>query len=319
MRPFWKIAASVLCIVLLAGAAIVWRMHSAKLQKLKLTDDAKAFQTKAEQGDAESQTNLASMYEYGSGVPQDFTEAVRWYRTASDQGNARAQFGLGSMYYYGRGEPQDFSEALRWYRKSADQGYGRAQNGLGFMYAQGTAVSQDYSEAVRWYRRAADQGDAKAEYNLGRMYYYGNGLPQNRTEARRLFLKAADQGDEYALRTVSEQLSTLGKYRLLIQFCLGLWCALDFVSFNYLEPNKGLKSVRQKVITVCGVLYMLSAGLEWYGYTHFMFRRLDYGITWSTWLRWSISTIWIALFLYFLWSRKRIDPQTKIVADETSP
>jgi TPR repeat protein len=26
------------------------------------------------------------MYEYGRGVPQDYTQAMRWYRQAADQG-----------------------------------------------------------------------------------------------------------------------------------------------------------------------------------------------------------------------------------------
>ena len=319
MRSFWKFAVPVLSIALLAAAAIAWRMQNTKIQQLKLTYDAKALQIKAERGDAESQADLAGIYENGSGKPQDFSEAVRWYRTASDQGSARAQFGLGRLYYYGHGVPQDFNEALRWYHKSADQGYARAQGGLGFMYANGTGVPRDYSEAVRWYRKAVDQGDAKAEYNLGLLYYHGNGLPQDKAEARRLFQKAADKGDEYALRTVSQQLSTLGKYRLLIQFCLGLWLALDFVSFNYLEPGKGLQSIRQKVITACGVLCMLSVGLEWYGYNRHIFRRPDYGITWATWLRWSLRIIWLALFLYALWSRKGSDLPTKLAADDTKP
>ncbi|MBN4047960.1 SEL1-like repeat protein [bacterium AH-315-O15] len=28
------------------------------------------------------------MYENGEGVPEDYTEAVRWYRLAADQGRA---------------------------------------------------------------------------------------------------------------------------------------------------------------------------------------------------------------------------------------
>ena len=296
-------------IALLAGAAVAWRMHNSSIQQLKLANDAKTLQTKAEQGDADSQADLAGIYENGSGVPQDFSEAVRWYRTASDQGSARAQFGLGRLYYFGRGVPQDFTEALRWYHKSADQGYARAQGGLGVMYANGTGVPRDYSEAVRWYCKAVDQDDAKAEYNLGRLYYYGNGLPQDRAEARRLFQKAADKGDEYALRTISRQLSTLGKYSLLIEFCLGLWLALDFVSFNYLEPGKGLHSTRQKAITACGVLCMLSIGLEWYGYSSHRFRLPDYGITWATWVLWSLQMLWIALAIYAI--RLRIGSDRK--------
>ena len=62
------------------------------------------------------------MYEDGTGVPQDYSEAVKWYRMAADQGNDWAQYSLGSMYEEGRGVPEDHSEALKWYQKAADKG-----------------------------------------------------------------------------------------------------------------------------------------------------------------------------------------------------
>ena len=43
------------------------------------------------------------MYATGEGVPRDLVEAVAWYRQAADQGWAEAQNALGSMYATGRG------------------------------------------------------------------------------------------------------------------------------------------------------------------------------------------------------------------------
>jgi TPR repeat protein len=40
----------------------------------------------AEQGYATAQYSLGQVYEYGDGVPQDYTQAMRWYRQAADQG-----------------------------------------------------------------------------------------------------------------------------------------------------------------------------------------------------------------------------------------
>jgi uncharacterized protein len=54
------------------------------------------------------------MYEYGQGVPQDFTEAVKWYSEAADQGYASVQSNLGRMYTWGRGVPQDYVVAHMW-------------------------------------------------------------------------------------------------------------------------------------------------------------------------------------------------------------
>ena len=48
----------------------------------------------AEGGDARAQILLGILYEYGSGVPRDDAEAVRWYRLAAEQGSANAiQYG----------------------------------------------------------------------------------------------------------------------------------------------------------------------------------------------------------------------------------
>ena len=144
----------------------------------------------------EAQFNLGWMYEDGTGVPQDFTEAARLYRLAAAQGHAAAQFNLGGMCKDGTGVPQDFTEAARLYRLAAAQGHAGGQYNLGAMHHNGTGVPQDYTEAARWTRLAADQGHAQAQSNLGRMHYYGSGVPQDHTEAARLFTLACDQGYE---------------------------------------------------------------------------------------------------------------------------
>lgn len=73
----------------------------------------------AEQGDAKSQHNLGVMYDYGRGVPQDNTKAVKWYRRAAGQGIPEAQVNLGIMYYKGRGVPQDYVLAHMWLNLAA--------------------------------------------------------------------------------------------------------------------------------------------------------------------------------------------------------
>ena len=52
----------------------------------------------AESGDAAAQLELGVMYNFGQGVLQDDTEAVRWHRLSAEQGHARAQYYLGLMY-----------------------------------------------------------------------------------------------------------------------------------------------------------------------------------------------------------------------------
>jgi protease YdgD len=54
-------------------------------------------------------------------VEQDYAEAVKWFRFAAEQGRADAQYALGSMYLNGRGVKQDYILAYMWFDLSAAQ------------------------------------------------------------------------------------------------------------------------------------------------------------------------------------------------------
>lgn len=118
-------------------------------------------------GDASAQYNLGVMYMNGTGVLQDYKEAVKWYRLSAEQGNALGQYNLGVMYMNGIGVPQDYKEAVRWYRMSAEQGDAMAQYNLGVMYKNGEGVLQDYKESYAWSSLAKANGKELAEKILG--------------------------------------------------------------------------------------------------------------------------------------------------------
>jgi TPR repeat protein len=84
----------------------------------------------AEQGDADAQSKLGNLYQEGTGVPQNYTEALKWFRKAVEQGNAEGQFNLGVMYAMGEGVPENKAEAVKWWRKAAGQGHERAKQYL---------------------------------------------------------------------------------------------------------------------------------------------------------------------------------------------
>ena len=96
-------------------------------------------------------------YDKGDGVPKNNAEAVKWWRKAADQGDANAQFQLGSMYAAGDDVPEDGEEAVRWYRLAAEQGDVSAQLRLGLMYSTGQVVPEDIVLAYMWYNLAATQ------------------------------------------------------------------------------------------------------------------------------------------------------------------
>lgn len=85
---------------------------------------------RAEQGDAEAQSDLGFCYFNGDGVPRSMENAVTWWREAAEQGNVIAQFCLGACYEEGSGVSKDMQEAVKWYRKAADQGFEEAKKWL---------------------------------------------------------------------------------------------------------------------------------------------------------------------------------------------
>jgi TPR repeat protein len=127
----------------------------------------------------------------------DFATALQIWRPLAEQRNAEAQTRLGAMYQYGQGVPQDYAQALILRRKAADQGYARGQIDLGGMYEVGDGVTQDYAQALAWYRKAAEQGDAWGQFVLGARYQLGQGVPQDYVRAHMwMNLAASHSGDK---------------------------------------------------------------------------------------------------------------------------
>ncbi len=125
----------------------------------------------AEGGDKYAQVCLGWMYRYGKGVDLNDSRAVEWYRKATEQGYADGQYNLGSMYQYesiavelyfkaaeqghtdaqyhlghiyryGYGVDQNKLTAVKWYRKAAEQGHAAAQFCVGLMYQCGYGVEK---------------------------------------------------------------------------------------------------------------------------------------------------------------------------------
>lgn len=77
---------------------------------------------KAEQGDVEAQNNLGDMYFEGTGVSQDYKQALKWLTKATAQGHAGAHKYLAGMYYSGMGVTKDPVEAYAWALNAAMHG-----------------------------------------------------------------------------------------------------------------------------------------------------------------------------------------------------
>ncbi|WP_366658594.1 tetratricopeptide repeat protein [Fodinicurvata sp. EGI_FJ10296] len=116
----------------------------------------------ANNGAAEAQNMLGSLYYGGIGVPQSYDQSYIMFRNAAEQGHADAQYNLSNMYLRGEGTEQDSQRAYFWSHKSAQEGHARAQLGLGAMYIQGNIVQRDYITGYMWTTIASFNGEANS-------------------------------------------------------------------------------------------------------------------------------------------------------------
>ena len=77
--------------------------------------------------------------------------AAHWFEKAASQGHTYAQFQLATMYENGRGVPQDFGEAATLYEAAAVGGHEEATVMLGQLYVR----MQNLPVAYMWYNIAA--------------------------------------------------------------------------------------------------------------------------------------------------------------------
>ena len=125
------------------------------------------------------------------------TEYLDDLRRLAEQGDAEAQNELGSLYR--TKEFLHYKEAFRWLLKAAEQGHADAQNATGEMLREGKKILRNFKEAFKWFSLAAKQGNAAACFNLGKAYCYGEGCKGDTNQALHWFQKAVAQGEWEAL------------------------------------------------------------------------------------------------------------------------
>ena len=145
-------------------------------------------------------TALAADFQKGleAARAEDYSTTLREWEPLAQQGNADAQYSLGSIYYDGKSEMKDDLEAAWWYRLAAKQGHARAQFSLSLMYYYGEGVLKDDVKAMRWLRLAAEQGHARAQLRLGLMYAFGKGTLEDIVLAHMWLNIAGANGQQHA-------------------------------------------------------------------------------------------------------------------------
>jgi len=170
----------------------------------------------AKAGDANAQFNLAFLYAWGRGVPNDRGKVLNWFRCAAQQGDNEAQLRAG-IILLGRAVEQSFAEnhdaddarnqarlqaeGLYWLRRAAEQGNPEAEYELARRL-----LRDDPKAALQWFERAANRDHDKAQFELGEMYRRGNGDPPgvNDLKAAKWYLLAAERGNSSAQAKIGE-------------------------------------------------------------------------------------------------------------------
>ena len=104
----------------------------------------------AEKGIAAAQYDLATLYQAGTGVPNDAVETSRWLRAAADQGMAVAAYDYSVLLLKGLGLKADEPKAISYMRTAANANIAGAQNRLAHIYREGIGVDKSNAEAAKW-------------------------------------------------------------------------------------------------------------------------------------------------------------------------
>jgi len=164
--------------------------------KTRFPEAAEYFRKAAEQGHANAQYQLASMYHTGQLGENQRSNCIPWFLKAAAQGNIEAQAEVGELSnYYPKSDLLKSINPVAILTQSAEKGNLDAQFQLAKRYQAGDGVAKTPTEAFRWMQRAAQNKTrssliGKARYQLGLMYESGHGVSQDVAKAHELYIEA---------------------------------------------------------------------------------------------------------------------------------
>ncbi|HVV69715.1 MAG TPA: tetratricopeptide repeat protein [Gammaproteobacteria bacterium] len=199
---------------------------SPDIKETKELEEIRRYKLAAEQGDADAQNTLGTIYKEGrSGVEPNQEEAIKFYRMAAKQGHytakenllfgfkiyqrtenasppltdepsdAKTQYELGVRYEKGDGVEKDLKKAFMFYELAAQQNNAEGEYSLGVCYEQSKGVRKDLFIAKMLYEMAADKDHTEAQCKLGDWYNEGLGIGnKNPEKAVSLYRLAANKG-----------------------------------------------------------------------------------------------------------------------------
>lgn len=150
----------------------------------------------AKQGNVDAQCYLGSSYEFGTGVEQDDSKAIKWYKKAAKKNKDYALEHLAKYYETGKGVKRDLKKAMSLYRKAADQGSADAYFEIGMCYINYFNEMPDYDDhcdtlAFEAFAKAAEKFHVKAQNLLALCYESGHGVAPDTCQAIKYYTRSA--------------------------------------------------------------------------------------------------------------------------------
>lgn len=134
------------------------------------------------------------MYEPNTYKTKDPQKGIEWLMKGAEYGEPSCLSAIGLCYYFGTGVVQNYSNALKWLRKAAGAGDGVSCYIIGVMYYNGEGVDEDYKLAWDWFKRGAAMLQSDCLYMLGVMCRDSNSPEGRHEDCIKYFEKSADIG-----------------------------------------------------------------------------------------------------------------------------
>lgn len=112
---------------------------------------------------------IADSYFYGEGIGQNTEAAIKWYKNAARWGSLYAEKQLASIFEEGLVVKQDYQEAYKWYDELVQKGDIEALYITGLYCLEGKGVNQNQKEALARIKKAAEQGYKPAQKKLAKL------------------------------------------------------------------------------------------------------------------------------------------------------
>jgi len=165
----------------------------------KLKETFEKIKVDANQGRAEFQFYLATLYRDGKGTEQSALKELYWYQQAAKQGYRPAIFNLGAMYFEGNGIERDVETGLTYLHWAHSLEYPPATEALGRIYVHGkNGAKKDLKKGLTYLEKCANEGMPNSLYLLAHAYLKGIGVEENEFKGVELLYKAAKRGQERA-------------------------------------------------------------------------------------------------------------------------